>query len=386
MEATSSSVCDLVRSHLSACDSVMGVGVGTSWAALILAVCVLCGESKNSTTRDADEDNDIITSSDYLKVGRSLNLLPRYGFLTLSIKVFPHRYDNSWLFRDKTAEVFQKNSYWASQTKRRNQQHQVTQTDRHGYDQHFLIDFCDDVRDLLTAYFDNFYIEGVPEPHRVFITSLATKTKAQHLGIHPTFLSTEYSFVLVRLFRRNRRSTLDGRLTLTPNFKSAVNDIRIGSSESVNQFLDLYGTHVITEYEVGDIMYQVYVFGERTYGELKNNFAMSQSSQSELIRMEHYFTPYYALHAGRVKLASGNDQFEDMVGNQLTSITYFRLYQSIFSIFKNQELEKKLEELEGEVVLSLKLEKITKIVPKSPERRWLGEVLDNTLSLYYVTM
>ncbi|KAG7170281.1 Torso-like protein-like [Homarus americanus] len=339
----------------------MGVGVGTSWAALILAVCVLCGESKNSTTRDADEDNDIITSSDYLKVGRSLNLLPRYGFLTLSIKVFPHRYDNSWLFRDKTAEVFQKNSYWASQTKRRNQQHQVTQTDRHGYDQHFLIDFCDDVRDLLTAYFDNFYIEGVPEPHRVFITSLATKTKAQHLGIHPTFLSTEYSFVLVRLFRRNRRSTLDGRLTLTPNFKSAVNDIRIGSSESVNQFLDLYGTHVITEYEVGDIMYQVYVFGERTYGELKNNFAMSQSSQS-------------------------NDQFEDMVGNQLTSITYFRLYQSIFSIFKNQELEKKLEELEGEVVLSLKLEKITKIVPKSPERRWLGEVLDNTLSLYYVTM
>lgn len=67
-----------------------------------------------------------------------------------------------------------------------------------------------------------------------------------------------------------------GRLTLTSQFKSAVGDIRVGSSESVNQFLDHYGTHVITEYEVGDVMYQVYVFGERTYGELKNNFAMSK--------------------------------------------------------------------------------------------------------------
>lgn len=67
-------------------------------------------------------------------------------------------------------------------------------------------------------------------------------------------------------------------------------------------------------------------------------------------------------------------------------MTFFRLYQSIFSIFKNQDLADKLEKLDGEVVLSLKLEKITKIVPKSPERHWLGEILDNTLALYYVIM
>ncbi|XP_045598839.1 torso-like protein isoform X2 [Procambarus clarkii] len=359
----------------------MNVSAGSSWATLVLAVCVLCGEAKDGSSRTRDvQDNDLDSSDEYLKVGRSLNLLPRYGFLTLSIKVFPHRSDNSWLFREKTAEVFQKNSYWATQT------HQApAETDHRGYDQHFLIDFCDDARDLLTAYFDNFYVEGVPEPHRVFTSSISAKTNAQHLGINPTFLSSEYSFVLVRLFRKTRRATLDGQLTLTSHFKSSVGDIRIGSSESVNQFLDHYGTHVITEYEVGDVMYQVYVFGERTYTELKNNFAMSQTSQTELTRMERYFTPYYALHVGKVKLASGSPQFK-IISDQLLSVTFFRLYQSIFSIFKDQELEKKLEELDGEVVLSLKLEKITKIVPKSPERHWLGEVLDNTLSLYYVTM
>ncbi|XP_066956043.1 torso-like protein isoform X2 [Macrobrachium rosenbergii] len=386
-----STVCGLVSSHLSACDTVMASGGGgttVSWTALVLAVCVLCVEGKAAQVREAggaDDETELTSSSsdEYLHVGRSLNLLPRYGFLTLSIKVFPHPGDNSWLFLEQTAEVFQKNSYWATHDRRPTPQ---TPETRRGYDQHFLIDFCDDERDLMTAYFDNFYIEGVPEPNRAFTSSLSDKMKAYHLGIHPTFLTNEYSFVLVRLFRRARRATLAGDLTLSSHFKNAVRDIRIGSTESVNQFLDHYGTHVITEYEVGDVMYQVYVFGERTYSELKNNFAQSQSSHAELTRMERYFTPYYALHVGKVKLASGNPEFEKVVGGQLMSMTFFRLYQSIFTIFKHRDLENELEKLDGEVVLSLKLEKITKIVPKSPERYWLREILDNTLTLYYVTM
>lgn len=199
-------------------------------------------------------------------------------------------------------------------------------------------------------------------------------------------LSSEYSFVLVRLFRRSRRATLAGHLALTGSFKSAVGRIRVGSMESVNQFLDQYGTHVITEYEVGDVLYQVYVFGNRTYSDFKNNFAMSQSSENELMRMERYFTPSHALHIGRVKLASGNPEFEVTIRRELLKITVFRIYHSIFMIFKNKELEKRLEQLDGEVILGLKLEKITKIVPKSPERHWLGEILDNVLSLFYVTM
>lgn len=67
-------------------------------------------------------------------------------------------------------------------------------------------------------------------------------------------------------------------------------------------------------------------------------------------------------------------------------IEIYRFYHSIFMIFKDKELERRLEQLDGEVVLGLKLEKITKIVPKSPERHWLGEILDNVLSLFYVTM
>ena len=42
--------------------------------------------------------------------------------------------------------------------------------------------------------------------------------------------------------------------------------------------MDENGSHVIVEYELGDVIYQVFVFGERTYTELKNTFARSYDS------------------------------------------------------------------------------------------------------------
>lgn len=63
------------------------------WTALLLLLCVSCA-ADNSTRRppenlqEDDSINDVAAATnDYLQVGRSLNLLPRYGFLTLSIKV-----------------------------------------------------------------------------------------------------------------------------------------------------------------------------------------------------------------------------------------------------------------------------------------------------------
>ncbi|CAL4068426.1 unnamed protein product [Meganyctiphanes norvegica] len=370
----------------------MGLGSGPQVAALLMAVCILCGEGGKRNGSHRTRNTDYQDENDgNITVGKTVNLLPRYGFLTLSIKVFPHRTDNGWLFRESMMDVFQKSSYWTATTIPGAHGRHRRRRRRPQYDQHFLIDFCDNARDLMNVYFDNFHIEGVPEPHQAFTSSLSPKVIAHHLGIHATFLSDEYAFVLVRLFKRARRATLAGDLTLSSEFKSALSGIRIGSAESVHQFIDKFGTHVITEYEVGDVMYQVYVFGEHTYRELKSNFALSQSSQShdepgEMTWMERYFTPYYALNVGRVKLASGNPEFDNVVGNELVSMTFFRLYQSIFAIFKHYDLEEQLEQLEGEVILSLKLEKITKIVPKSAKRHWLREVLDNTLSLYYVTM
>ncbi|XP_076061681.1 membrane-attack complex domain containing protein torso-like isoform X2 [Oratosquilla oratoria] len=375
-------ICHRLQSYMTACESVMAgdgaaaaAGSGT-WAALVLAVCLVCSEGRRGNPRErntADHDNDPLGE---LQVGRSMNILPRYGYLALSIKVFPHRTDNDWIFRETTMELFQRNSYWTT----------YSPSEPRGYDEHFLLDFCDDTRELFRAYFENFEIEGVSEPYRVFTNSLSARTKAQHLGIHSTFLSDEYSFVLVRLFRRSRRASFTGNVTLNAHFKSGIRDIRVGSSESVNQFIDNFGTHVITEYETGDVMYQVYAFGDRIYRYVKSKFALSRSSTMELAKMNTYFTPYYALHVGKVKLASGHPDFDHDVGNALKFLPYYQYYQSIFSFFNQPKLKDRLLEMKGDVIISLKMEKITAVVPKTPERAWLGEILDNTLTLYYVSL
>ena len=59
------------------------------------------------------------------------------------------------------------------------------------------------------------------------------------------------------------------------DLKKDLKLVKSGSRTSANRFLDKYGTHVITEFEIGDVMYQVFVFGN-FYSELKQNFALSR--------------------------------------------------------------------------------------------------------------
>lgn len=112
-------------------------------------------------------------------------------------------FNENWLFREKSAEIFQPNSYWAKYS---------GSNKAGGFDDHFLIDFCDTSKDLYAAYFDHFKIEGIPETYKAFTSFLSNKSKAQALGIYSTYLnSDDFSFVLVRLFRRETRTVLDGK-------------------------------------------------------------------------------------------------------------------------------------------------------------------------------
>ena len=89
----------------------------------------------------------------------------------------------------------------------------MRKTKNDGFDDHFLIDFCDSPNELYAAYFDHFEIEGIPQSHKAFSSFLSPKAKAQALGIFSSYLtsnSKEFSFVLVRLFKREERVILDG--------------------------------------------------------------------------------------------------------------------------------------------------------------------------------
>lgn len=160
--------------------------------------------------------------------------------------------EDNFLFLENTAEVFQKNSYWGKREARRH---------RGNYDDHFYIHFCENLNELLIAYYDHYTIEGVPKAHKVcyvysyyafvsqksrhcyffirifflkskfltikklklwdtwtpqaFTSSLSVRDLSRQFGINSSFLNGHFSFVLVRLFRRRRRSTLKGPTAMT---------------------------------------------------------------------------------------------------------------------------------------------------------------------------
>ena len=64
----------------------------------------------------------------------------------------------------------------------------------------------------------------------------------------------------------------------------------------------------------------------------------------------------------------------------------FQFYESIFVILNNKEISEELNELKGRAITGMRLKKITKALTPTPERYWLSIILDNALSLYYVTL
>ncbi|KAF2359480.1 hypothetical protein FHG87_009769 [Trinorchestia longiramus] len=330
-------------------------------------------ESDKDDDDDADNDtSSLLSDATNLRVGKSLNIFSRYGFLTLSIKVRPPVGVDNYLFMENTAEVFQKNSYWSKRERRRH-------TGR--FDDHFYIHFCENLNELLIAYFDHFTIEGVPKAHKAFTASLSVRDLARQFGINSSFLRGRFSFVLVRLFRRKMRKTLKGPLTIQTALDTVLRSIRIGSEESVHRFVDRFGTHVIKEFEVGDMMYQTFVFGERIYKQLKNTF-VTVGSESHLEQLQLYFSPRFATNVGNIQLASGNSNLTTILEGW-SVIPEQILYPTIFKVFDDPAVETELEQLDGEVVLSLKLDKITTRLPLSAATMWMSEVLDNSLALYY---
>lgn len=122
--------------------------------------------------------------------------------MNIYLQVFPSNGYQEWLFRENTGDIFQKSSFRVDSTQKK-----ITQKK---FDDHFYINLCDDTKDLLSAYFDRFKIDGIPQVQKAFTSSLSVSTIARHMGIPPLYYNDKYSFVLVRLFKRDHKQTLQG--------------------------------------------------------------------------------------------------------------------------------------------------------------------------------
>lgn len=89
-------------------------------------------------------------NTEQLSAGRAINLFSRFGYLSISMKVVPRNDSEPWMFREPTIDVFEDIERHISRPAP--QRRMILDGDFH-------LEFCDNLRQLLQAYFRDFTFE-----------------------------------------------------------------------------------------------------------------------------------------------------------------------------------------------------------------------------------
>ena len=121
------------------------------------------------------------------------------------------------------------------------------------------ISFCEDLDELLEAFFRDFKADGVEQPHKLFTGSWRLPTAAQYLGLSPQALDGSVnSYVLVKLVRNKGTKAASGNIRLDTEAATEANQVQAQDSDAILKFVKNYGTHYFRSVTVGDAIYQVF--------------------------------------------------------------------------------------------------------------------------------
>ncbi|XP_018335703.1 torso-like protein isoform X2 [Agrilus planipennis] len=349
------------------------------WSRALLLVLVT---ALHAVGESAHQDNNSNFDTQ-LKVGRSIDLFTRYGYLSLSMKVVP-RNDSvpTWIFREPTVDIFNNVDHLVRS--RQAPKNVVFEGDFH-------MEFCDNLNQLLQAYFRDFSFEKLKRPWRAFTGSWLPEAIARNLGINSSFTHGDYCYVLVRLSRFRDRSEL-GRLpenvSLVEMVQKEMDGIKVGDYASVLMFIKKFGSHYIKSYVTGNSLYQVFVYKRSVYQNIKSKLqkeGVSDVDTRELLLS--YFSPWYAEHMGKIKVSSGNKTVENWAQSKLRVRYYIFSYPCLLKIHGDPHLLGVLNNLLGnEALLQIKMNAISPAFKDPVKKQWFNEVLENMLDLWEVNL
>ncbi|XP_072945301.1 torso-like protein isoform X3 [Epargyreus clarus] len=379
---------------------------------LLLAVA-LC---RAATTLDSE-----------LAVGKSINIFMRYGYLSICMRVVPRNDTDGWVFREPTVSVFRDVERYAIAPKPRHA--------KRLFDGDFHMEFCDNLKQLLQAYFRDFSFERLERPWRAFTAGWPTDIMARNLGINSSFINGDHCYVLVRVsrFRETAKlGDLPSNIDVDDVVFDAIQDTEIGDTVSVADFIRKYGSHYIASYITGNSLYQVFVFSRGVYARIKERvkthgvarlppqeitnffspvfaahigtvkvFVFSRNVYSMIKdrlkskgvaditakELEGYFSPWQAKHIGQIKVASGNKTVENWAIKRLRVHYYIFSYPSLLKLHGEPALLRNLDTLLGnEALLQLELKTLSVAFKDTKKKKWFEEVIDNYLKLWESNM
>ncbi|XP_037303646.1 torso-like protein isoform X1 [Manduca sexta] len=345
------SVCVMVRTH----------------TVLLLAVA-LC---RAATTLDSE-----------LGVGKAINIFMRYGYLSICMRVVPRNDTEGWVFREPTVSVFRDVERFAIAPKPRQP--------KTLFDGDFHMEFCDNLKQLLQAYFRDFSFERLERPWRAFTAGWPTDIMARNLGINSSFINGDHCYVLVRVsrFRETAKlSDLPSNIGVEDVVFDAIQESTIGDTATIADFIRKYGSHYIASYITGNSLYQVFVYSRSVYARIKERVKSKGVSDIPQQDMTSYFSPLFATHVGAIKVASGNKTVENWAMKRLRVHYYIFSYPSLLKLHGEPTLLRNLDSLLGnEALLQLELKTLSPAFKDSKKKKWFEEVIDNYLKLWESNM
>ncbi|CAH2087923.1 unnamed protein product [Euphydryas editha] len=336
-------------------------------AAVLLLAVALC----RAATLDSE-----------LGVGKSINIFMRYGYLSICMRVVPRNDTDGWVFREPTVSVFRDIDRFVAAPKPRQP--------KTLFDGDFHMEFCDNLKQLLQAYFRDFSFERLERPWRAFTAGWPTDIMARNLGINSSFINGDHCYVLVRVSRFRETAKLkDLPSNIAPEdvVNEAIEEIGIGDTITVADFIRKYGSHYIASYVTGNSLYQVFVFSRGVYSRIKERVKTRGVSDIPTSEIGNYFSPLFAEHVGSVKVASGNKTVESWATKRLRVHYYIFSYPSLLKLHGEPTLLRNLDNLLGnEALLQLELKTLSPAFKDINKRKWFEEVIDNYLKLWESNM
>jgi len=297
--------------------------------------------------------------------GGAVDLFYRYGFFSLSVRVVPRDDPGKWLVREPTADIFDKTSVVKSE---------VAGADTFAK-QPFQIFLCEDLQELLEAFFRDFKADGVEQPHKLFTGSWRLPTAAQYLGLSPKALDgSEHSYVLVKLVRNKSTQSAAGRIRLDREAGAQARTVSVGNNDAILKFVKNYGTHYFRSITVGESVYQVFAISKDQMKSLSaSSFAGGRLGLKEWPMLyEKYLAPWLVKETGEIKAASGDVSLQRFMDQQLrieghSGISYPNLIEGLI---KNPGNVQRLEELTSDTtaIVGLDFASLRDFFP-SPEVR-----------------
>ncbi|XP_047004125.1 torso-like protein [Schistocerca americana] len=327
-----------------------------------------------------------------LRLGAGINVFSRYGYLSISMRVVPRNdSDGGWLFREPTVDVFTPDSLVAAPAAALQSPLAPGRGPQPVFQGDFHMEFCDNLKQLMQAYFRDFSVERLERPWRAFSGGWSRASLSRHLGIASTFASgaAQHCYVLVRVARHRRRAALaqGAPLTLLDAVRHEADKVVPGDTASVVNFVRSFGSHYVAAYVTGNSLYQVFVFTPQIYRRIKQLLKTQGVSDFSNEELSNYFSPWYAEHIGAIQSASGNATVEAWAADNLRQHFYFLAYSSLLKLHGNAPLLRRLDGLlREEALLQLDLRTLAPAFQDAARRQWFLEVVDNYLKLWEVNM